>query len=230
MQIKSLLLLAALAFAAATDSLHAQTTIFTDSFESPVLGADDTFTSFNMPNWNKTGGAGGFGVEQLALSHFTAGQPRATDGLQVGFSNGGSQQFTQSLTGPNSLLTASTKYTLSIDIGDRIDTNFTGYQVRLYAGSTQVAFDNNTVSVPDGGWATSTVSYTSSAADPLVGQTLKIEFDSLTAVQQGAETGAQTIYDNVKLTATPAPEPSAMVLALVGSSLFTLRRTRQQAK
>lgn len=211
-----------LAFAISSGSLHA-VTLFTDSFESPVLTSDDTFTSGNMPNWTKTGGAGNFGVERLATSHFNNPYPRATDGQQVAYSNGGGQTFTQSM---SFTLQANTQYTLSLDIGDRNDTNFTGYVLQLFAGSTQLAIDNNSVPVPDGGWATSTITYTSSASDPLVGQTVKIQFQSLGIVSQTGEAGAQTVYDNLKLTAIAVPEPATWALLLGGAGALLVFNRR----
>lgn len=220
--------LSMVAFGLSLGSLHAQTTVFSDSFETPALGSDDTFTNNGtITNWSKSGGPGAYGVERLATTHFSGTYPRATNGVQVGYSNGGNQQFTQILTG--SLMAVNTTYTLSIDIGDRNDTNFTGYELQLFAGSTQLAIDNDTITVPDGGWATATISYTSTPTDPLAGQTLKIEFQSLSAVQQGEETGAQTIYDNVKLIATPVPEPSSYALLSAGGVvLFGVIRRRRR--
>ncbi|HWB59571.1 MAG TPA: PEP-CTERM sorting domain-containing protein [Chthoniobacteraceae bacterium] len=225
-----LCLLFTLALVISMGSLRAQTTLFTDSFETPVLTTDDTFTNGTITNWTKTGGAGAFGVERLATTHFSGTYPRATDGNQVGYSNGGSQQFKESLTGSNSTLADNTTYTLSIDIGDRNDLNFTGYVIQLFAGSTQVAIDNDTQAVPDGGWKTATITYTSSASDPLAGQTLSMEFQSLTPVQQGSETGGQTLFDNVKLIATPIPEPStSALLVMAGAGLLLAVRRRKKS-
>ena len=92
-----------------------------------------------------------------------------TDGLNMAYNNGAT--MAQTLV---STLAPSTKYTLLVDVGDRSDTPFPGYKVRLYAGATLLAEDDSSVT-PVTGWLTSTVSYTSPASGPEIGQSLRIE-------------------------------------------------------
>jgi hypothetical protein len=92
-----------------------------------------------------------------------------TDGLNMAYNNGAA--MAQTLV---STLAPSTTYTLLVDVGDRSDLPFPGYKVRLYAGATLLAEDDSSLT-PVTGWLTSTVSYTSPASGPDIGQSLRIE-------------------------------------------------------
>lgn len=157
------------------------------SFE--VLGAAWTFDINNET---------GTFVPSAAL--YPGGIP---DGLWVGYSNGGT--ISQVLTAGLSLGT----YTLLVDIGNRPDLPFGGYDVELLAGGTLLAH-NDTLSPAPGTFLTSTITYIASAGDPLLGQSLEIRLIG---------NGVQTNYDNVRLDFAPAsvPEPASLMLLGTGS-------------
>lgn len=159
-------------------------------------------------------------MTQLAQSKFNNPFPRATDGVQVAYANfnGAAEALSHTLA---SILTANTTYTLTIDIGNRNDVPAGGYVTQLFAGATQLAIDNNTLTVPTGGWVTSTLTYTALPTDPLLGQSLKIQFQAVS--------GVQVNYDNVRLVST-VPEPSQALLIIAGLGVLLMRRGRGNAQ
>ena len=67
-------------------------------------------------------------------------------------------------------------------------------------------------------WEEASISYTTGdASDPLVGEPIGI----------GLFGRADAAIDDVSLTSTAIPEPSAALLALLGGSLFLFRRSRK---
>ncbi|HAJ59925.1 MAG TPA: hypothetical protein DCP31_12180 [Cyanobacteria bacterium UBA8543] len=118
----------------------------------------------------------------------------------------------------NSVLTANTKYTLLVDVGNPqgadpssgIDlTGFPGYRVELLAGDTVVAADNNTLQIADGSFATSTVNFTVGADNSLLGQNLgirlvnllsgegiQVDFDALGLRAEQVQDGSQVFIDH----------------------------------
>jgi len=163
-------------------------TLLNASFESPDCTTGCTVDTVrgnwttSATDWVVTGTAGVF-------KPISSGPPgiSATDGVQVGFSNGGT--LTQTLTGTG--LVANKLYTLTVDVGDRADSGFPGYTISLYAGDaatgTLLARDNSSQS-PTSGWAESTITYQSGATVPA---------GDLTIVLTSA--GGQTEFDNVRL-------------------------------
>jgi hypothetical protein len=92
-------------------------------------------------------------------------------------------------------------YTLTVKVGDRLDTANNGYAVRLGYGASMGSFtllaeDNNTLTLPNGGWVTSTVTYTNRTA---IAQPLQIQL----IAKNG--NGTQVIFDDVSITATLLP-------------------------
>ena len=180
------------------------------SFEDPV----QILGSFNfgpITGWTNVGISGVFRPNSM---EFNLPLP---DGVQTGYSNGGA--ISQAL----SALQNSTKYTLQVDVGKRLDccTAF-GPVVQLFAGSTLIA-TAPAVNPGLGNFLTATAMYTSLASDPLAGLALKIVLDS---------SGTQTDFDNVRLDATaaagpgPVPEPSAAGLLGLGLGVLFLVRKR----
>ena len=123
----------------------------------------------------------------------------------------------------NTLL-AGTTYTLQVDVGNPQSgtsaagstfgagvaynfTGFPGYRLDLLAGGTVIATDNNSIGggITDGHFATATLNVNSAAFPGLVGQTLTIRLVNL-----HAGPGIEVAFDNVRLTATVAPVPSAL--------------------
>jgi len=87
-------------------------------------------------------------------------------------------------------------YTFQVDVGRRLDNLYPASPptAQLFAGTKLIASATGS-QPPVGGWTTWTGTYTSSASDPLAGQTLKIVLGTTTP---------QGDFDNVRLTAAPA--------------------------
>jgi MYXO-CTERM domain-containing protein len=136
----------------------------------------------------------------------------ATEGSQVAFSNGGNV-IAQGLA---TVLQADTNYTLQVDVGDRTDTPFPAYSIELFAGGIQLTTGSN-ATPPDGGFATSTATFNPGSSHPALGAPLEIRLTS---------NGVQMNFDNVRLDATPIPEPAGLTL-LAGAAALGLRRRRQ---
>jgi hypothetical protein len=104
----------------------------------------------------------------------------------VAYSNGGT--ISQVLT---STLQASSTYTLSVDVGHRLDVAAMSYTIELVAGGVVLnSATGNVASIPAGSVATVSVSYTSPGA-VAVDQPLEIRLIS---------DGSQIDFDNVTLT------------------------------
>ena len=142
------------------------------------------------------------------------------DGNQVGYSNGGRIWKVLSVT-----LQPNATYTLSVDIGNRQDCcwDSAGYRVSLYAGGTEVAFDNSSLHLAHGTFGTSTVTYTTGPTNPLIGQLLTI------VLWAAPNFPRQVDFDKVWLEAdvTAIPEPSSILLLAGGVAVLLLRRRRQ---
>jgi hypothetical protein len=130
------------------------------------------------------------------------------------------------------VLSPNTTYTLSVDIINPQDSNpptgfaltgFAGYAVQLLAGNTILAQDINNNPPADAQSTTSTISYAAPATGNFIGQPLQIRLIDL---NQAA--GRDVDFDNVRLEATPVPEPSAILgILLVGGIGFGLKRSRK---
>jgi hapalindole biogenesis HpiC1 cyclase-like protein/PEP-CTERM motif-containing protein len=142
---------------------------------------------------------------------------QAPEGSHVAYSN--SAPLSQTLGAP---LAANTTYTLQVLVGDRLDTNFPGYQVQLLAGSTILNQCDTCVTPANGTFANAMVTYTTGSSFPA--GSLKIVLDS---------NNIQTNFDNVRLDATPVvngvPEPTSLLLlgsGLAGLGLWKRSRRR----
>lgn len=123
-------------------------------------------------------------------------------------------------------LSPNTSYTLMVDVGNaqsysvpelNLDYNlagFGGYRVDLMAGTNILASDINSLNLAEGTFGTSTVSFTTGANNPFLGQPLAIR---LTNLNQAA--GTEVDFDNVRLDATAVPEPASTLGLLVLGSL-----------
>jgi hapalindole H/12-epi-hapalindole U/12-epi-fischerindole U synthase len=131
---------------------------------------------------------------------------RGYEGNQVGWLSAASISQTLSDT-----LQASTKYTLSLNVGRWENSPTTNYTVVLWAGGTPLGSISKALStIPDNKFVEETITYTSPAT-VTAGQQLKIQ------ISNGID---ELDFDNIRLDATPVPVPPS--LWLLGSGLVGL--------
>jgi hypothetical protein len=188
-------------------SLAAAVAIDNPSFEDPAQ-ASGAYAPGAPTGWS-----GGGGVWNPAGGVLGP----VPDGNQIGFLNAGANgTITQTL--PNTLL-PNTIYTLSIAVGGRTDGSNPGtdYAISLLAGSTVLA-SMTPVIPPTGSWTTLTATYTTTGT--VLPGSLQLSI--------GTQAG-QLDFDNVKLNATPVPEPAlygvAGCLLLFGVGLKGSRKS-----
>ncbi len=95
---------------------------------------------------------------------------------------------------------------------------FPGYRVELRAGGQLLAADTNGVAPPEGEFRTTTLGFETGAAHPLLGQALAIRLVNLDGP------GIEVDFDDVRLLASPVPEPAAAALLAAGLLLLARRR------
>lgn len=135
-------------------------------------------------------------------------------------------------------LQANTLYELSVEVGNIGSgtgvnnqvfdlSGFPGYRVDLLAGGVVIASDNNSLTIPELEFSTSTVSFSTDAGHALLGQSLGIRLVNLNT-QQALE-DIEVDFDDVQLEATSVPEPSAIILFGAGIlGLIVHSRRRKQ--
>jgi len=204
-------------------ALAAPLTVLNPGFESPVLA--NGVSSATALNWAEAPS-----IFALSLNPSAADMNGglAAEGNNVGASVKLENSPTMLFQSLAATLSANTTYTLTVAIGHPIPNappfgpplTYGGYQVVLSAGNTVLAQDNTSIVVPLGEYRTSTVNYTALPGNPLLGQPLVI-----TLLTPGTTTFDGVYFDDVKLDATPVPEPSAVVsIALGGLLLLRVRR------
>jgi hypothetical protein len=212
-------------------------TVLNHSFEVPVT-APATFTgsqsaapaSWTVYNSGATNNMRFFGVWNPSTTNsFVNGAP---DGANIGVvflentTNLAEAGLRQALA---ATLQLSMQYTLTVEVGNFSDappeafefTGFPGYRVELFAGSTLLALDNNTLSPGEGIFATSVVSFTTGASHANAGQPLAIRLVNLNGP------GTEVNFDNVRLDASPVPEPATGLLGAIGVLCALCKRHRQ---
>ncbi|AFY58664.1 hypothetical protein Riv7116_6321 [Rivularia sp. PCC 7116] len=114
-------------------------------------------------------------------------------------------------------LKANTKYSLQVEVGNAAENNpddgfnyegFPGYRVELLAGGKVLARDDNSLSIAEGVFETSTVNFTATETEAFLGQDLGIRLVNLLA-----DSGEDVEFDNVKLFAETV-EPVLTTLSL----------------
>lgn len=208
-------LLAVLSFA--TTLAATPITVLNHSFENPQTSSSEGDPA---PDWQNN--IGGIHKRTGTLATQIAATPDPADNEQMRWSNGGTFTY-QVLTDPNGILMANTQYTLSVDIGARSNTGFSGAQVRLGTGSSMgddllTPFSSTTPTPASGNWALWTLVYITGAAPANLNQALRIELKS---------DGIQAQFDNVRLDFIPVPELGSAILLAMGCAalgLTTIRR------
>jgi len=201
-------------------------------FENPALADGEWGWSMDNQGWGYFANGGNLGPWNPTTDDYPG---QAPEGLNVGWTEPGDGVpggFAQVLT---ATLTAGMTYTLTVEVGDALTYTGGGYAVQLLAGGTPhtpgtgkdytgpvtggtlLAQDNNSLTIADGTFRTSTVTYTYNPAlhSGLLGERLQIRLLALHATE--------TEFDNVRLDAIPEPA-SLSVLALGGLALLRRRR------
>jgi hypothetical protein len=193
------------------DSIAIQNASFesTNPLSSPCVGPGTClFNSGPIPSWTSTGATGSF---EPSSSYFHLPLP---DGNILAYTNGGS--ISQTLTGislePNSI------YTLSVDIGHRLDGDVANFSMSLDAGSgTFCTRGGSNGSAAKGAFFDAILSCSTDATPPSGFLGIVLTGD-----------GQQIDFDNVRLDMVPAPEPSALVLMLTGLGVVGLLFARSR--
>ena len=181
-------------------------TIDNSSFEDTggVVLSDGGFTTdgSGLPGWTIGPLTGSVGLFKPAGIFFSS----IPDGEHVAYSHG--PDISQLL---SATLTANTRYTLTVGVGDANNTPFGGYNIRLLAGGLTLAEDSNSLLPPNGEFLTSTVVFDALPGDPRIGQSLEIVLDSFSL---------ETSFDLVTLDASAingvVPEPTTLLLLGLG--------------
>ena len=203
------------------DSIAIQNPSFeiTNALNQPCVGSMNCFNSgLAIPGWSSP--AGGFGSFAPTFAYFSLPLP---DGSIVAYTNGGGP-LSQTLAGisllPNSF------YTLSVDVGRRLDVIAANYSLNLLDGSSVfcTSGSNSNGSITAGTFADITLTCATGATVP--GGFLGIELTG---------DGRQINFDNVQLDVTTStvstPEPSVLALTFVGllmGGLLFMRSRRNQ--
>lgn len=140
-------------------------------------------------------------------------------------------------------LQANTDYSLSVEVGNiasGTDQNgnfynldeFPGYRVELLAGGVVIAQDNNSLTIAEGEFSTSTVNFSVGAAHAQLGQALGIRLVNLNVIPAGytqiTSPDLEVDFDNVMLDATSVPEPASLwLMSLCGMGMIVTRRRRR---
>lgn len=171
-----------------------------------------------------------------ALPCFPAGAPEG-DNVALLFKSGGASAdeygIEQQLV---DTLQANTEYTLTVEVGNiqtcaglpsgstptfNLD-GFPGYRIELRAGTQSLVIDNNTLSINEGEFETSTITFNSPPV-VLPNQLLSIRLVSLNMVAAGGN--LEVDFDNVRLStvetlAVPLPGMTYWMLAIVGAVII----------
>ncbi|MEN9840291.1 MAG: hypothetical protein RL376_91 [Verrucomicrobiota bacterium] len=222
-------------------SQAAAITITNAGFETPTTGAG-TFQVSAAPNgWSAYGTIDSLNnrvVGVLNPSSTTLYASGAAEGSNVGVvflgdaGSGVESGLVQTL---SATLALNTRYVLTVAVGNITNdaqaphnsfnfTGFPGYRVDFLAGGTVIASDNNSLLPPEGQFLTSTVDLSIGASHAQAGQTLGIRLVNL----DGAN-GLEVNFDDVRLDASPIPEPATASLVLGAAALVgvSCRRRRR---
>jgi hypothetical protein len=203
-------------------------------FEDPVLADGEYDYSLDNQGWGYFDNDGDQGSWNPGPEEDYGGL--APEGENVGWANPGGVGvpggLAQVLTDAEAVLKAETTYTLTVDVGNCTSYPWGGYKVQLLAGGTPhtpgtggntgpvtggtlLAEDNNSLTIAEDSFKTSTVTYTYNPElhSDLLGEPLQIRLLSLGNVI--AEDGTEADFDDVRLTAEgPTPSPYVVTMTL----------------
>ena len=195
------------------------------SFESPTL-SDGVFTNNSVPSWaldiSNTANFGSAGVDNPLNLQYpgTTGSPGTLpgtgDGVQLAYINASGNSIYQDV----GLLQPLTIYTLTIAAGTRTDFGAgSSGSISLVNGTsdTGTVLSSLAITPPALTFTDFTTTFTTGAG--VVGD--------LTIVLKTTSSGNSEVnFDNVRLDATAAPEPTSAALLLGSGAMLLLRRRR----
>lgn len=203
------------------------TNIPISNFSFELTDVADNSVSSVVPNWTRSGGAGGVfdpGNGQYAgATGNNAALPGTAHGGQLGYINSVGSFTSDAVT----TSTASTLYTLTVALGNKLNDNPTLATIELLANNLVVASASATnATLPEGTFIDLSTSYTALAS----GQVLVVRLNH--------SGGGQINYDNVRLSATAvavnaevAPEPASLALfAFIGGGAAFVSRRRDRKR
>lgn len=219
-------------------------TVENHSFEQPPLeDGEHSFTGSanDVPNWVAVGGAVGAINYTDAAFPGSTGDPGTTSlqggaGHQAAFlDNNGSTTADGTyswLLQDIGTVAANTVYTLTAAVGNQQNLIEEAFAIQIMAinslgGETSLGyFEGDPESVPSGTFKDFSVTGTTSEDDPLAGQTLRIRLlnHHVHAANPEDFSYYRTNWDNVRLDATPVPEPALPALSLGALALLGHRR------
>ncbi len=163
-------------------------------FEDPVY-VDGDWDSF-IPGWEWFNG-GDIGVWNVEATDYPLEAPEGSNVAWV-WNEGAGTGASQVLSGATGRLELDAVYSMTFYVGYAIGYTNPGYQVQLLAGGTVLAQDDNSVTLTQGVFSTSTVNYTYDGAhSALVGQPLEIRL-----LSKGL--GEENEFDAIAMNATYA--------------------------
>ncbi|MBV9008813.1 MAG: PEP-CTERM sorting domain-containing protein [Verrucomicrobia bacterium] len=152
------------------------------------------------------------------------------NGNQVAYVFPGATGATCSITTTSSLgaIAANMLYTLTVALGNgggNLSTFNTGtYTIELLANGTPVATNMLAGSaIPNGTFRDLSTVFSSPASGGVVGDALTIQLSATSG-----STNDEGFFDNVRLTASPIPEPATVLLTGAGTAVLLLRRRLSQ--
>jgi hypothetical protein len=203
--------------------------IVNPSFEADVI-ADGFWIDGYLTGWTVFGFTAGpqnwTDAQYPGANDFDAIPSTVPDGQNSAFIRSPIAGIQQTL---NVNLQPNTEYRLDFFVGDRFDCIMPNYSADLIAGTTELAFNDTEVRPANGQWLPASVSYTTGPSHALLGHPLTVRFWTYGFNDPPGQPGLYQVgIDNVRLTATPVPEPDAILLAVIGGAV-ALACLRQSA-
>ena len=207
------------------------------SFEAPSVG--DGSVTFSTTGWTLFNAGGGipssgiFNPNDTWFSGSTGGTPAGADGTNVlttytGGATGAIAGVYQTIAGTP--LTAGQTYTMTVAIGDYKNQTPNGWHLAISTSSMSLGSylvdyspTNGNALLTNDAFTDFSVQYTATGLESQIGQNLRI---TIWGQNHGTEGGTHVAFDNVRLTATAIPEPSAALLGGIGCLLLLRRRSR----
>lgn len=178
-------------------------------------GGHSIVESDPIPGWILSDPYGDGGTFNPSISSYLGEAP---EGQNVAYSSliTTSPTISQIL---SDVLTANTIYTLTILVGNRLDSPYSGYAVQLLAGGNLLSEDYNFLNPQAGEFVLSTVEFYATDSNPYIGEFLEIRLLTFN--------GGQTNFDDVQLNAEVIPEPATIILFSMGAGFVGWMRKKR---